>query len=392
MSYTNHPLSWLQSAAMIGALVLATAACGERASNETAPTGSVPDETTATDTGSAPTSTATSGPVIDLEQPETEPTTAARDQETIPDTAHQSVAEVEIVDMDWDITPLGHYITYPSPYDGGYMALMNGHVATSPDALSWEIMATQPFTTDPEPESQRMLAVTPDGPIAVSSTSGAFIFRNARWEAITIEGLPAAPIIEDGYPVYIGLIDDTATLTIGNHAYWLFDGEMFRSAPEIAEMTWSNVWNRVAYVTEIPPPPTLTADRFVYGAARWEGRVVALGWPEDDAPAWTTIDQGQTWTPVPMLGADWNGAGCGPLVPQLTPQVIEVGPLGWVAAGSWCAPPVWWYSPDGISWDQFQNQPDVAGWDIMVPFPPSILVEDNRIIIYGRTSISVMNP
>ena len=191
---------------------------------------------------------------MDLEQPETELSTVAQDEETIPDTAHQSAAEVEIVETEWDITPVGHYITYPSPCDGGYVALLDGHVATSADALSWEVMETQPFATDPQPESQRMLAVTPDGLIAVSRISGALIFRNGRWEAITIEGLPAAPIIEDGYTVDIGLIDNTAALTIGHDAYWLFDGEMFRSAPEIAEMTWSNVWNRVAYLTEIPPP------------------------------------------------------------------------------------------------------------------------------------------
>ena len=392
MRYTNKPSKRFRSAAVIGALVLATAACGERASDEAAPTGSVPAETTATETGSAPTSTETSGPVIDVRQPVTDLTTVAQDEETIAGTARQSVADVEIVGMDWDVIPVSGYITYPSPYDGGYVALMDGYVATSADALSWEVMANQPFATDPQSESQRMLAVTGDGLIAVSRISGAFILRNGRWEAVVIEGLPAAPIIENGYPVDIGLVDDTAALAIGHGAYWLFDGEMFRSAPEIAEMTWSNVWNRVAYVTEIPPPPTLTADRFVYGAAHWDGRVVALGWPEDDAPAWTTIDQGQTWTPIPMLRSEWNASGCGPEEPQLTPQVIAVGPLGWVATGSWCAPPVWWYSPDGTSWDHFQNRPDVAGWDIMLPFPPSILVEDDRIIIYGRISISVMNP
>ena len=45
MSYTDNPLRRVGSAAIIGALVLAVAACGERASNETAPTGLVADET-----------------------------------------------------------------------------------------------------------------------------------------------------------------------------------------------------------------------------------------------------------------------------------------------------------------------------------------------------------
>lgn len=87
---------------------------------------------------------------------------------------------------------------------------------------------------------------------------------------------------------------------------------------------------------------------------------------------------------VETVAVPWNATDCGPPEPVITPQVVETGGLGWFAAGSWCAPTVVWYSPDGVQWHTIDNIEGLAGFDIMIPRPPVLVVEDQQVLIYGN--------
>ena len=68
----------------------------------------------------------------------------------------------------------------------------------------------------------------------------------------------------------------------------------------------------------------------------------------------------------------------------MSPEIIDAGGLGWVAVGSWSGNGAVWVSRDGLQWGLIEDVPGPAGWDPRVPWPPATVVDDERILIYGR--------
>jgi hypothetical protein len=114
-----------------------------------------------------------------------------------------------------------------------------------------------------------------------------------------------------------------------------------------------------------------------------DGRFVAVSWMGAGGTAWSSTD-GAAWEEIDPIVAPWPGTADR----IVTPEVVDAGGLGWLAVGSFGAPSVVWLSADGLTWVPLEGV-TLGPTDLIVPWPPpSTVVDDRRILIYGRSPLT----
>ena len=306
-------------------------------------------------------------------------TTAAPPSTTSPATTATAAPPVgSFGTFGWERHDVGELITYAAPWRDGYVALRGDRVASSADGITWEEWPEQPFDELTDRYGTQLALTIDDGDVVVVvaesgvrlrafASKGDEPWRNLTFEPgeVAYEGRPLAVIVNRDDGVYVRL-----------KATYLRQGDSFIATPlpdDLASVGWA--W---AHVTPSWNGITLPEDTRAIGEK--DGRFTAFTGPGE---TWTSSD-GTTWRSIEPVAAPFNATDCGPAVPAITPEVVETGGLGWFAAGSSCAPTVVWHSPDGVQWQTIGNIEGLSGFDIFVPFPPFIVVDDRRVLIYGN--------
>lgn len=297
--------------------------------------------------------------------------------------------------FEWEVHELSEAVTYPALWRDGYVALRGDWVVSSADGIRWEAWPEQPGELADRHEAELALAVDDGEVVLVVAEPGAPLRAFASngdepWHEIPIQpgrqtnsGTTLDLITNAGDGLYVQL-GETYSESDGEYSQlgetYIRLGDSFVAMPLPEDLTYFPNWypyTRPARSwTGITPPEGIRA------IGEKDGRFTAFTWPGSGEP-WTSND-GTTWRSIEPVAAPFNATDCGPSQPSITPQVVETGGLGWFAAGSYCAPTVVWYSPDGTNWQAIDNIEGLSGFDIWVPFPPIIVVDDHQVLIYGN--------
>ncbi len=305
--------------------------------------------------------------------------------------------------MTWQMYDLDFMVTHVGTYGDGYVALLYeslahrpeyralatpGLVATSPDGVEWTPLAAQPGAQ--EPFTAQLLVVHDDRLIVLGrpfSESGtprtdalrAFVWERGTWKefpmsipvgTLTRGGELDAGYLSDGTPVFVSRRGGTWSQTTTGFDYRPAATERWPNF--LIRFDTIDVWRSDTGV--VMPASTIAA------AIEHEGRFVAVATPGSGGQAWTSTD-GKEWVSIAPISAAW-GSASGDVV--VTPEILDAGGLGWVAVGSWSGTGAVWVSSDGIAWGLLEKVPGPAGWDVRVPWPPATVVDEERILIYGR--------
>lgn len=304
--------------------------------------------------------------------------------------------------MTWELYDLDFLVTHAGTYGDGYAALLYpslSHrpeyrglaepavVATSSDGVRWEPLALQP--NDGAGFTAQLLAVDGDrlivfgrplSDIGIPRTDvvHAFAWDGTAWEELPVNAPPGSLL--NGGQLDVGYLSDGTPVFIGaSGGAWIQSADEFAYLPAMTDDAWPNfiirfdaisVWSRDSGV--VMPTSTVAA------ATEHDGRFVALATPGSGGQAWTSVD-GVQWQSIDPITAPW-GTGDG----VVSPEIVDAGGVGWVAVGSWSGHGAVWVSRDGIDWGLIDDLPGPAGWDPRVPWPPATVVDNQRILIYGR--------
>ncbi len=320
--------------------------------------------------------------------------------------------------MTWTRYELSQLITHAAPYGDGYVGLIfqklshrpefnvgaaePGIVATSPDGVAWTPLPQQPgepgtFTpsvlnvvgTEIQVVGRALVdgKIQPDGLLA-------FTYDGSSWSEVSVDD-PEPGYGERGGSLDIGTVVDESTLIrAGNNGefsvagFWAGGGGRLAFATQPAHV-WPIEWPRSDVVPVWPIDGGYTTPAEIVGAiVENEGRFAAISWMGGGGLAWTSSD-GATWESIEPITAPWPGAADR----IVTPEVVDAGGLGWLAVGSFGAPSVVWLSADGITWVPLDGVTAPGPTDLIVPWPPpSTVVDDERILIYGRSPVELPDP
>jgi hypothetical protein len=315
------------------------------------------------DTTLAATTTTTAAPTTTTEAPTT--------------TTAPFVGSVE--SFEWEMHELSDFVTYPARWRDGYVALRGDWVVSSVDGITWEAWPEQPAELADRNQAQLALVVD-DGDVVVVVAKASAPFRafasegDEPWRELAFE---PGTLTDSGRRLEVILNADDG-LYVQLRETYLRQGESFvvTSLPDdlAYDPGWTDAVRRSWSGITMPDETYTVGER--------DGRFTAFTWPER-GETWTSTD-GSTWQSIDPVAVPVTATSCHPPEPAVSPQVVETGPLGWFAAGSWCAPTVVWYSPDGVQWQTIDNIERLSGFDIFIPLPPTLVVEDQRVLIYGN--------
>ncbi|MCH7845030.1 MAG: hypothetical protein IH850_04290 [Acidobacteria bacterium] len=368
------------------ALALLVVACAPAESNE--PTS---DSTTPPPAVNITPSTTTTQPTAP-----SEPTSTTLPRETF-------TTQTLLGPMTWQLHDLDYLVTHVDSFEGGYVALLYeslshrpeyrgvaepGIVATSPDGVVWSPLSEQPGETGAF--TPQVLAVDGTGLVVFGRGFGeshvprtdelfAFVWDGLEWSSTPVE-TPAGDFSRGG-ELDIGFVDDGESVLLRRRSgTWYQSDTGFEFRPGVID-AWPTPWYRFDNVEVFPARSGVTApDTNIVSMTEHEGRYVAVAMIGSGGKAWTSID-GREWVSIEPISAPWNPTGRDLVV---SPEVIDAGGLGWLAVGSWSATGAIWVSADGVTWGHLADVPGPSPWDLMVPWPPATVVDDERILIYGR--------
>jgi hypothetical protein len=279
----------------------------------------------------------------------------------------------------WERHDVGELITHAAPWRDGYVALRGDRVASSADGITWEEWPEQPFDELTDRYGSQLALTIDDGDVVVVvaepgdrlrafASQGDEPWRNLTFEPgeVATDARALAVIVNRDDGVYVRL-----------KATYLRQGDSFIATPLPEDLVYVPSWNQVAHSWN-----GITLPEYTRALGEKDGRFTAFTWPSS-GETWTSTDR-RAWQSIEPVRAPWTSASCGPSVPAITPEVVETGGLGWFAVGSFCAPTVVWYSTDGVQWQTIDNIEGLSGFDIWVPFAPSMVVDDRRVLIYGN--------
>jgi hypothetical protein len=310
----------------------------------------------------------------------------------------------------WTRHPLDGPITYPTAWNGGYVAIRNGEIVFSPDGISdWNAWPHQPFEEqfDPERDDHRALVVhegtllavvSTEESLSASATTDGQTWRDIPFEASVDQSRGRAFTLHTGAPG-VFVIGTNARELSDNEAIlspaWVLSGDEFILYPEpqalFAPLMLPSDVSTIWHGDDVIWPGEIIA------GAEKDGRLTGFGWQREtptadgvealDPPlpvAYTSTD-GNTWVSLDPVTAPADASLCEPKPPAVIPEIVETGPLGWFAAGSGCGVPgVIWASSDGLEWHQLDGIERLAGWDRFLPFAvPTFLIEEDRVLIYA---------
>jgi len=311
--------------------------------------------------------------------------------------------------MTWQLHDLDFMVTHVGSFADGYAALLYDSlshrpeyrgiaepaiVATSEDGVVWTPLPVQPGGT--EPFTAQMLMVDDDRLLVVGrpyTESGAprtdeisaFVWERGAWNEFAIH-VPIGSLTRGGELDAGYFADGTPVFLSRRGGAWYQSDDGFDYIPAATER-WPNfllrfdtieVWTTDSGITM----PTSTIATVI----EHDGRFVAVGTPGSGGQAWTSTD-GENWVRIDRIAAAWGDTQADIVV---SPEIIDAGDLGWVAVGAWTGTGAVWVSSDGISWGLLDDVPGPAGWDVRIPWPPATVVDDERILIYGRAHDAVL--
>jgi hypothetical protein len=334
------------------------------------------------------------------------PTTTAADEAAIPETI---TTLSRLGRMTWQMYDLDFLVTHVDTYGDGYVALIYdslshrpeyrgiatpGHVAVSTDGVVWTDLKEQPGEAGAF--TPQMLVVDNDGLLVFGrpyTESGlpkmdellAFAWNGEHWTELPIS-IPVGTLTRGGELDAGYFSDGTPVFLSRRGGAWYQSDTGFEYRPAATER-WPNflvrfdtidVWRTDSGV--VMPSSTIAS------VIAHEGRIVAVATPGSGGQAWTSTD-GVEWVPIAPIAAAWGPTQTDIVV---SPEVLDAGGLGWVAVGSWTGTGAVWVSSDGIAWGLLEDVPGPAGWDVRVPWPPATVVDEQRILIYGRAYDAVL--
>lgn len=308
------------------------------------------------------------------------------------------------LELTWTQHQLDGRITYPARWKEGYVGLLDGVVATSPDgAVDWTVLTSQPPMLSGSSAgdwSAIALVVVEDDLVVIDAREGRPIAAQrsddgAAWRDVPFVGATAPG--SEGSLVSV-LASEEVGLVAVRDSYesgwtrdaWALSGDAFVPAPDllaIAAMPLPS-WSadvRPAPMNVVPPAGVaVVAER----GGRYTGFVGEDGVEAGRAMAYTSVD-GRSWDPIAPVAADVV-AECNELEWRrtVTPDIVETGPLGWFAAGSdGCVSGVMWQSGNGLDWHRIAELDQIHAWVFQAafpsPFPPVFLVEEERVVVYA---------
>lgn len=309
--------------------------------------------------------------------------------------------------MTWQMYDLDFMLTHVGSFGGGYAALLYdslshrpeyrgladpGLVATSVDGIVWTPLEIQPGGS--EAFTAQLLAVDEDRLVVFGrpySESGAprtdelqaFIWDGEAWGEMPVH-IPVGSLTRGGQLDVGYLTDGTPVVLSTRGGAWYQSETGFDYRPATTE-EWPNFILRFDAIDVWPTDSGVVMPASTIAAAiEHEGRFVAVATPGSGGQAWTSTD-GIEWVSISPIAAPW-GQGAG----VVSPEIIDAGGIGWVAVGSWSGTGAVWVSRDGVQWGHLDELPGPAGWDPRVPWPPATVVDDERILIYGRAHDAVL--
>jgi len=327
-----------------------------------------------------------------------------------PDDAPETISTLtRLGRMTWQLHDLDFMVTHVGSYEDGYVALLYDSlshrpeyrgiaepavVATSSDGVVWTPLTTQPGGS--EPFTAQMLAVDDDRLLVLGrpyTESGmpivgevlAFVWERGAWNEFPVH-VPVGSLTRGG-ELDVGYMPDGAPVFLSRRGgAWYQSATGFDYLPAATER-WPNFLLRFDTIEVWPSDSGVTMPTSTIAAViEYEGRFVAAGTPGSGGQAWTSTD-GRQWQPIDRIAAAWGATQADIVV---SPEIIDAGEIGWVAVGSWTGTGAVWISADGISWGLLEDVPGPAGWDVRVPWPPATVVDDERILIYGRAYDAVL--
>jgi hypothetical protein len=311
--------------------------------------------------------------------------------------------------MTWELHDLDFMVTHVGSYKEGYVALLYpslahrpeygglaepGLVATSEDGVAWTPLPEQPGTSSAF--TAQVLAVDGDRLVVLGrpfAQSGAprtddllaFVWDGLAWSEVPVD-IPVGSLTRGGQIDAGYLADGTPIFLTVHGGAWYEAATGFDYAPETTQ-AWPSFLARFDTIDVWPTDSGISLPATTIAAAlEHEGRCVAVATPGSGGQAWTSTD-GSEWMRIAPIAAPWGPAQDGFVV---SPEIIEAGEIGWVAVGSWSGTGAIWVSSDGISWGLLEEIPGPAGWDPRVPWPPATVVDDERMLIYGRAHDAVL--
>ncbi|GMQ85039.1 MAG: hypothetical protein BMS9Abin07_0604 [Acidimicrobiia bacterium] len=369
-----------------GAMALLVVACTPAESNE------------------APPGSTTPPPISEIPTPK--PTTrATAPSEATPITLPRETINTQTLlgPMTWELHDLDYVVTHADSFEDGYVALLYeslahrpeyrgvaepGIVATSPDGVVWKPLPIQPGETGAF--TPQVLAVDGTRLVVFGREFGenrvprtdelfAFVWDGDEWSSAPVQ----APVGDRslGGELDIGFVDDGEPVLLRRSSgTWYRSGGGFGFRPGVTD-AWPTPWFRFDNVEVFPARSGVTApDTNIVAMTEYEGRYVAVAMAGKRGKAWTSTN-GRQWVSIEPISAPWNPEGQDLVV---SPEVIDAGALGWLAVGSWSATGAIWLSTDGVTWGHLTDVPGPSPWDLRVPWPPATVVDDERILIYGR--------
>ncbi len=356
--------------------------------------------------GAETTEPPTTTPPPTTQPPTTTATTTTIEVEALPEPETISTLS-SLGRMTWQMYDLDFMVTHVGSFGGGYAALLYpslshrpeyrgiaepGLVATSVDGIEWTPLTEQPGGQ----EAFTAQLLTVDGSQLVVfgrpyTESGAprtdelqaFVWDGAAWGELAVH-IPVGSLTRGGQLDAGYLADGTPVFLSTRGGAWYQAESGFDYRPAMTE-AWPNFITRFDTIEVWPTDSGVTLPASTIAAAmEYDGRFVAAATPGSGGQAWTSTD-GQVWESIAPIAAPW-GQGGG----VVSPEIIDAGGLGWVAVGSWSGNGAVWVSRDGVRWGHLDELPGPAGWDPRIPWPPATVVDDQRILIYGRAHDAVL--
>lgn len=292
-----------------------------------------------------------------------------------------------VISFEWEMHELSEFVTYPARWRDGYVALMGDQVVSSVDGTRWAAWPEQPAELADRDEAQLALVVD-DGDVVVVVAKASAPLRafasdgEEPWRELPVE---QPGTLTDSRRLELILNADDG-LYVQTRETYLRQGESFVVTSLPDDLAYDGGWTDA--VRRSWRGITLPDETYTVGER--DGRFTAFTWPES-GETWTSTD-GNTWQSIDPVAVPVTATSCHPPEPAVSPEVVETGPLGWFAAGSWCAPTIVWYSPDGMQWQTIDNIERLSGFDIFIPVPPTLVVEDQRVLIYGNLADAEPGP
>ena len=330
----------------------------------------------------------------------------------------------------WTRHDLAGYVTYPTAWHGGYVALVDDQVASSSDGVRWQPWPNQP----PIDDRSLMRGLVVDGgrvvvisdlnangtyPPTLPALSAFASNGEGTWQRLDIDH--PTTTANQGWNSFLSTNGDQFIVTAGSGA-WTLDGNHLTAMESGAKLVLTAGGMRQTVERAwVDSDITLPDTRHTSGFGERAGRFVAFASvPFDGVHTWTSTE-GHLWQNLPPVSIPWDADVCREwidanassfpevVVPAakdyayaecddswrtnpVVPSVVATGPLGWFATGApatFEAPTFLWFSPDGLTWQVIDSIDRLVytpqDW---TSTPPIVLVEANRVLIYGSSMVT----